>query len=382
MMGGDPLGLPQEDSFEGLVGGLMHDAGVSAGVAKMGIAEVQLRPDGLFFLRQCGAEVKQCCSLKSERFEMLVLGPEEFLCGAESTEEGLHLTTNTGKKHLLKCRGQLFGPWTAPDGFRIVGLRTKPDDRIGSRVVGVHLWPLPSARSHDTGAALLFASEHEFLYTLQRLLSQAQIDVNGFGVGGVTGLMMAAENGNVGAMRTDAPRLEGQAQRHRRGGLDGPRLCHSQRQPGRRGGAARGRTLAVQDGDSGAALRDALRHEHNSAARALLRAGFGTAPAGTFSLEDLGLRGLLEVHPRATGDGAARGRVRQAGAPGAPLAEGRGGGRGVGAEPPDLWGGGRPAAPVAEEVAGLAAGPRRRSSSSTRWTAATPLWRASGTGGR
>lgn len=37
--------------------------------------------------------------------------------------------------------------------------------------------------------------------------------------------------------------------------------------------------------DGGRALKEALRVQHNAAARALLRAGFGPAPQGTFALE-------------------------------------------------------------------------------------------------
>lgn len=50
----------------------------------------------------------------------------------ECVEDGLHISFNTGRVTTLEGKGDLFGPFEAPKGFYIDGLRVKPvDDGTG-----------------------------------------------------------------------------------------------------------------------------------------------------------------------------------------------------------------------------------------------------------
>mmetsp|Transcript_70340 Transcript_70340/g.218171 ORF Transcript_70340/g.218171 Transcript_70340/m.218171 type:complete len:717 (+) Transcript_70340:3-2153(+) len=95
--------------------------------------------------------------------------------------------------------------------------------------------------------------------------------------------MLAAQHGNVGAMRL---LLMSKAN---------PNICDEDGWTALTFGSRCGQTDAVsillqrgakQEGDGGSALSQALRGQHNSSARALLRAGFGPAPKGTFAIEE------------------------------------------------------------------------------------------------
>ena len=46
----------------------------------------------------------------------------------ECVEDGLKLSLNTGRVTTLKGHGELFGPFEAPLGFYVDGLRVKPLD--------------------------------------------------------------------------------------------------------------------------------------------------------------------------------------------------------------------------------------------------------------
>jgi len=301
-----------EGSLEECVGGLMRTSGVAEHHCKMGVAEVQVRPDGVVFVLENGSEIMQSNAIKGDTLEMVVLDPEEFIVTVECTELGLILTLNTGRRAVAGGRGDAFGPWQASEGFHIVGLTTKPREdtceeqrdvnadggpsRTTSRrrsyvqrnvdlvykIVDVNLAPLPAAKSYSPGAALRFAAAHEYLYSLGELLSKAASDVNSFSPAGRTALMIASEQGNIGAMRL---LLSSKAK------ID---VCDADGWTALTYASRRGQTTAVNmllekgakpDGDGGAALRACLRFQHNSSARALLRAGFGPAPEGAFSLE-------------------------------------------------------------------------------------------------
>lgn len=274
-----------EGSFEQLVTELMREAGRATQLSKMSIVEVQVRPDGLYFILDSGEERLESRAVTSEVLELALYDPEEFIVRVECTEAGLNVTMNTGRFLLVGGRGEAFGPWQAPEGFHIVGLRTKPVGEgldNGDRIVGADFAPLPFAASYDAGAALRFAAEREYLQTLRELLAKAAVQVDGFGPGGITALMLAAQFGSVGAVRL---LLSSVADPNLTDGEGWTALTYASRC----GSASAVEVLlskgATTDGDGGAALREALRHQHNSAARALLRAGFGSAPPGTFTLE-------------------------------------------------------------------------------------------------
>ena len=52
----------------------------------------------------------------------------------ECVEDGLHISFNTGRVITLDGKGELFGPFEAPKGFYIDGLRTKPVDKGNVKV--------------------------------------------------------------------------------------------------------------------------------------------------------------------------------------------------------------------------------------------------------
>lgn len=284
VMKGSPLKVTEEDTFENEVTHLMREAGVAAQQAQQNIAEVHAREDGIFFVGRNGKEIQQTDALVSKEVELTILDPEEFICKLEAVAAGLTLTMNTGRVSVIKCQGDPFGPWHVAEGFEIIGLRTKPTDRSSfGRVVGIEISPLPAARSYDAPTSLRFAAEHEFLTTLRRLLSKAAVDVNGFGPGGLTALMLASARGNIGSMRL---LLSSKAN---------PNITDADGWTALTFASRCGQTSAVdvllergakEDGDSGAALQVALQHQHNSAARALLRAGLGPAKPGTFACEE------------------------------------------------------------------------------------------------
>lgn len=53
----------------------------------------------------------------------------------ESVEDGLHISFNTGRVRTLEGKGDLFGPFEAPKGFYVDGLRVKPLDGKGNEKV-------------------------------------------------------------------------------------------------------------------------------------------------------------------------------------------------------------------------------------------------------
>lgn len=273
-----------EGGFEEFVANFMREAGGAVQHARMDVAEVQIRMDGLYFVRENDLEVMETNSVTVDDLVLVRLDPEEFICKIELAEDLLVLTMNTGREQRLQCQGASFGPFHATEGFHICGLRTKPESDDKDRVVGVDLSPLPAARSYDARSALLFAAEQDFLATLRGILAKASVDVNSFGVGGATALMLSAQHGNTGAMRLLL------------GSKANPHIADADGWTALTFASKYGHTSAVdallamgateKDGDMGRALRQALRYEHNSAARALLRAGFGPSPPGSFAIEE------------------------------------------------------------------------------------------------
>jgi len=282
IMQGDPLAM-QEGRLEDQVAALMQAAGKANNDWQLDIAEVHLRQEGIFFVTEGGEVRLEATGVSSSSLELAILDPEQFITKVEATEAGLLLTMNTGHVARLGGSGQQFGPYEAEEGFHIVGLRTKPTGQQHERIVGVDTCPLAGARSFSVPAALRFAAERELLQTLRELLTKAAGNVNAFGRSGVTPLMLAAQHGNVGAMRL---LLMSKAN---------PNICDEDGWTALTFGSRCGQTDAVsillqrgakQEGDGGSALSQALRGQHNSSARALLRAGFGPAPKGTFAIEE------------------------------------------------------------------------------------------------
>ncbi|CAE8591965.1 unnamed protein product, partial [Polarella glacialis] len=143
----------------------------------------------------------------SDELGLTALDPEEFVSRMESVEDALVIGTNTGRVVELKGVGKAFGPYVAPPGFHISGLRCKPFDEqevvdsCRDFVSGFDLAPLPEAGHYDAPSALLFAAENEFLQSLREILAKAELDLNAFGAGGATPLMLAASAGGVGSIR-------------------------------------------------------------------------------------------------------------------------------------------------------------------------------------
>lgn len=286
IMKGDPLAIDEgEDGFEKFIINLMRAAGKANNQAKMDVAEVQLREDGIYFTTESGDTRLEASSFTSGGgLELTTLDPEEFITKMEATEAGLSMTMNTGRVANLGGRGTGFGPFIAEEGFHVVGLRTKPLDGSEERIVGVDTCPLGNSKSYNAPAALRFAAEHELLQTLRDILAKAAVNVNTFTGNGVTALMLAAQYGNVGAMRL---LLQSKAN---------PNLCDEDGWTALTFSSRCGQTSAVkillekgatQEGDGGGALSQAIQQNHNSAARALLRAGFGPCPLGTFAVEEM-----------------------------------------------------------------------------------------------
>jgi hypothetical protein len=296
------------NGFDQILEKLMHEAGKAEEHFKMSVAEVQVRDDGLLFITRGGQTRFECRCFHSPTLALTVIDPEEFISKIECTGEHIVLVMNTGRVAGLAGQvDQSFGPWNAPSGFHIVGLRTKPSEVHGKaripayreevtaadRVVGLTLSPLPKAHSYDVAASLRFASEKEHLLAMRDLLSRGGVNVNTFGEGGVTSLMLAAQNGNIGSMRL---LLNSKAKIN---------IADDERWTALTYASKFGQTSAVQllldrgatkEGDDGAALREAVRYKHNSAARALLRAGFGSAPCGTFALEKVTNTGTCSLN--------------------------------------------------------------------------------------
>mmetsp|Transcript_42904 Transcript_42904/g.100712 ORF Transcript_42904/g.100712 Transcript_42904/m.100712 type:complete len:1205 (-) Transcript_42904:65-3679(-) len=304
----DSLGEDNEDSFASFVTSLMRESGGAKRHGAILVSEVICRPDGLMFIQRSGDERMETLSIKNDQVQLTTLDAEEVITALECNEDGLYVTLNTGREALLKCKGSSFGPFKAPLGFYITGLRTKPTEK-GDRVVGVSIAPCAQAKTYNSLAALHFAAEQEFLQPLRELLSKAVINVNGFDstCGNVSALMLAAANGAVGAMRMlltskANPDLEdddgwtaltfasecGQKQavnvlleqQERQNRMKSKEILENQtaddynNQPGLTGSAS-------------GALAQALRNKHNAIARMLLRAGLGSAPKGTFAVEEV-----------------------------------------------------------------------------------------------
>lgn len=283
---GSPISLGEE-SFEHYVSGLMKEAAMARSQSGMEIAEIHLIPSvGVNFVLRNGHSTTETTAVIADELELALIEIEEFISMVEFTESGLTLVMNTGRMCVVGGHGDTFGPFTAPEGFCIVGLRTKPcqeDDEL-DRVVGVDLAPLPNAKAYEAASALRFASEVGFLQTLRNLLSKGVVDVNSSGHGQVTALMLAAQNGHAFAVRY---LLSSKANPHLTDSEGWTALTYASRF---------GHTQAVdllaemsskgKAPGGGSALREALRNQHNNAARALLRAGFGPAAKGTFSLEE------------------------------------------------------------------------------------------------
>ncbi|CAE8592690.1 unnamed protein product [Polarella glacialis] len=284
IMAEEPLKI--KDSFDNFVAGFMRQAGEAERHGKRGIAEVQVRQDGLMFVTRSGDEQLACRCCRSSGVELTILDGEEFIIQIECNEDGLVIRTNTGRVAYLSIDSPVFGPWLAPEGFHIIGLRTKPGIQIedDDRVVGVRIAPLSAAAVYDAASSLCFAAEHGYLLTLREVLAKGALDVDQFGVHGVTPLMLAAQNGCTETMRL---LMISKAQVNI-ADADGWTALTFAREAGNLAAADLLRLKgATQDGDGGNAIRAALRSKYNMAARAKLRKGFGPAERGAFALEQV-----------------------------------------------------------------------------------------------
>mmetsp|Transcript_45582 Transcript_45582/g.108428 ORF Transcript_45582/g.108428 Transcript_45582/m.108428 type:complete len:1173 (-) Transcript_45582:72-3590(-) len=300
------LGEDFEDSFSRFVTSLMRESGGAARHAAICIGEVIMRPDGIMFVLRSGDERLESRAVTNASVDVATFDAEEFITAMECTEKGLKMMLNTGRIATLQCQGAFFGPWRAPLGFHIIGLRTKPTD-TGDRIVGVNVAPMAAAKTYESLAALHFAAEQEFLQPLSEMLSKATIDVNGFDAtcGGASALMLAAQSGAVGAMRMlltskANPDLEDNdgwtalTFASRCGQRAAVNVLLEQQKKARKVDAE---STEANDAKSveysserqhqvaTSALQEALRHKHNAVARMLLRAGLGPAARGTFAVE-------------------------------------------------------------------------------------------------
>eukprot|EP00931_Biecheleriopsis_adriatica_P063711 TRINITY_DN3863_c0_g1_i1.p1 TRINITY_DN3863_c0_g1~~TRINITY_DN3863_c0_g1_i1.p1 ORF type:complete len:1082 (-),score=256.16 TRINITY_DN3863_c0_g1_i1:65-3310(-) len=277
-----------DSTFSDYVSKLMREAGHARERSALSVDEVQVRTDGVYFKLMSGTIRLETSAFRARSLELTALDPEEFISRVECTKAGLIISTNTGRTATLAGSGPPFGPYSAPPGFHIEGFRTKaldePDESGATdKVCGVDLAPLPSAAFYDAPTALMFCAEQEFLESVRQILSKAGLDVNAFGPGGVTALMLAASLGNTGSMRM---LLTSKANPNLADEDGWTALTYASRYGSREVVEALARRGAKEGGgDDGAALRQALRNKNKSAARALLRAGFGAAPPGTFALE-------------------------------------------------------------------------------------------------
>jgi len=307
LMAEEPLRIP--DSFQQYLGGFMIEAGQAEKYSKRGINEVQVRPDGILFVTRGGDEqfMAKCC--RSEEVQLTTFDGEEFIIQMECNESGLVIKTNIGRTAVLETEPLVFGPWTAPEGFHIVGLRTKPARTSAStessglpkhsprmqftprsrvpatdRIVGARLSPLPAAAVYDPAASLLFISEQGYLLTLREVLAKGAVDVNAFGIGGVTPLMLAAQHGDTETMRM---LMTSKANINACDAEGWTALRFAREYDNASAEEFLLRKGATEDGDRGAALSKSESCKHNSLARAELRKGFGAPKPNTFALEQV-----------------------------------------------------------------------------------------------
>jgi len=276
-----------ETTFAAYVAQLMREAGTAKDKADLCVDEIQVRQDGVYFRLKSGQMRFETTAFRTEALSLTALDPEEFISKVECVEGGLKLSFNTGRITTLEGQGELFGPFEAPMGFYIDGLRVKPlddpVDGVKDCVTGIDVAPLPSAAEYDCSNALLYTAEQEYLRSLREILAKAAVDVNTFGAGGVTALMLASSRGCTGAMRL---LLSCKANPNLADSDGWTALTYASRCGSPEAVQALLEKGATEDKtDGGRALKEALRVKHNAAARALLRAGFGPAPAGTFALE-------------------------------------------------------------------------------------------------
>mmetsp|Transcript_96 Transcript_96/g.175 ORF Transcript_96/g.175 Transcript_96/m.175 type:complete len:1077 (+) Transcript_96:112-3342(+) len=284
--------LEQEgESFSDYISMLMREAGSTMKKCNLGVEEVQVRSDGVYFKLLSGTVRQETTAFCNEELQLTALDPEEFISKIECVEDGLKIGTNTGRSVILPGTGETFGPFAAPTGFHIEGFRVKPLEAASAAgakdfVSGVDLAPLPAASIYDAATALLYTAEQEYLRSLREILAKAAIDVNSFGAGGATALMLAAGRGSTGSIRL----LISSKANPNLADADGwTALTYASRC-----GSSSAVQALVEKGakegdasDNGKALHEALRSKNNSTARALLRAGFGPQPKGTFALEVL-----------------------------------------------------------------------------------------------
>lgn len=274
-------------SFSEYIASMMREAGKWKKSSNMDIEMVQVRSDGVYVQLRSGTVRKETSAFRNESLELTALDPEEFIIRVESTENGLVLGLNTGRAVTLQGTGALFGPFSAPLGFHVDGLRTKPleaVDAFGAEdlVAGIDLAPLARASQYDAPTALLYTAEQEYMRSLREILAKASVDVNSIGPGGFTALMASASRGATGAMRL---LMTSKANPNQADAEGWTALTYASR-----GGSQSAVEVLLEkgaregQGDS-TALKEALRSKFNSSARALLRAGLGPAPAGTFALE-------------------------------------------------------------------------------------------------
>eukprot|EP00930_Biecheleria_cincta_P061728 TRINITY_DN4728_c0_g5_i1.p1 TRINITY_DN4728_c0_g5~~TRINITY_DN4728_c0_g5_i1.p1 ORF type:complete len:1103 (+),score=189.44 TRINITY_DN4728_c0_g5_i1:52-3309(+) len=282
-----PLVL-NDNTFAAFLVERMREVGKAKQGALQVINEVQVRNDGVYFKLRSGVIRLETTAIRAECLSLATLEPEEFINKVECTEDGLVLGLNTGRDVTLEANGKLFGPWAAPIGFSIDGFRTKPLERTDENgpadfVVGIDLVPLSQAAEYDPGAALMFSADQEYMSYLRDILSKAAVDVNYFGEGGVTALMLAASHGSIAVMRM----LLTSAADPNLADADGWTALTYASRYGSSGAVEALLKQGVTEGggDGGFALSEALRSRFNASARALLRAGFGPKPPGTFALE-------------------------------------------------------------------------------------------------
>eukprot|EP00929_Paragymnodinium_shiwhaense_P011464 TRINITY_DN11718_c0_g1_i1.p1 TRINITY_DN11718_c0_g1~~TRINITY_DN11718_c0_g1_i1.p1 ORF type:complete len:1111 (+),score=297.81 TRINITY_DN11718_c0_g1_i1:106-3438(+) len=281
---GDPLKL-EKSSFENVMTRFMQDAAKAINGWQLNIAEVQLRDDGCVFVCGNGDANYEAHSVKAiSGLELITLDPEEFIVRVECNESGLNVQTNTGRPVCLGGTGTQFGPWESPEGFYICGLRVKPNEDGSDRVVGIESSPIQTAKSFDYNGCVRYCAEKELTSTLREILAKSAVDIDAFGIGGVTPLMLASQYGNLASMRL---LLSSKAK------LD---IADEDGWTALTLASKCGQTAAVEllcskfksgSNDGGKALSQALANAHNGAARALLRAGMGPAPQGSYALEPI-----------------------------------------------------------------------------------------------
>lgn len=298
LMHDDPLtvglGHRPDDSFEAWIANLMQECGEAQKIASLGISEIHIRDDGLFFKVRAGEIRFETVALRSPELQLKMVEPDEFVMRVEANERGFIVRFNTGREEVMPAEGPAFGPFAAPEGFHIVGLRPKPaDESLPERIVGVDFAPLAKAASYDPNAALKFCTEREYLSPLRRLLAKHAGDVvciDGFGIGSATAMMLAAQNNAVGAIRLLLSSLANPDVKD----ADGWDALTFAAKFGMKAAVAalveheqKKRIHAPSAVDPhAAAIQQAVRNQHNSAARMLLRAGLGSSEVGSMAVED------------------------------------------------------------------------------------------------